>query len=86
MSAFAEAEPIVTVVAHEDMDDETLRRHINARHMPMAGMNSIPMEWKDWMEPFNLWRQWHARLHAMAVPYGVVNGHEHELKETPYAD
>ena len=75
------AEDVVQVVAHEEFDDETLLKHLNARHMPLAGMDSIPSVWSRYSEPIALWREYHKQVHELAVPYGNVNGHVHREME-----
>lgn len=68
---------VITVAAHEDMDDRTLRLHLNKRHLPINGVPQLPLDWSPYAEDFALWRAWHAARHRLAIPYGVVNGHVH---------
>lgn len=76
------AEDVAIVVAHQTMDGVTLRRHLNARHLPISGVPALPVEhWRDALEPFSLWRTWHDTLHRLAIPHGVVNGHVHDTEE-----
>lgn len=68
---------VVVVASHEDMDDTTLRRHLNARHLPINGVPSLSLDWKPKAEPFSMWREYHAALHNLAIPHGVVKDHVH---------
>lgn len=84
-----EFDDVISVAAHEEMDDRTLRLHINKRHLPIDGVSELPLDWPRYAEDFALWRAWHAARHRLAVPYGVINGHVHAspgLRQTSRAE
>lgn len=70
---------LVTVPHAEDMDDETFLKHIDKRHRKDTkhdGQNVLfpRSSWTAWVP---LYRTWHERLHAIAIP-GQYD-HEHLL-------
>jgi len=66
---------VVLVPAADDMDDETMCKHINARHSEdhLTTVAYMPLALPSYMGSV---RAFHARLHALATP-GQYD-HEHD--------
>lgn len=50
------------------MDDETFRKHYNARHLADAEMGAELPDDARWVKLNELWRAFHRRCHEIAVP------------------
>lgn len=65
------------VKAEAAMDDDTLIKHMNARHVPMAGLTEVRARGAG----EKLLRQWHVHVHHRGYddndPERTVN-HEHQ--------
>jgi len=49
------------VKPESDMDDDTLIRHFNARHMPIASLTSLRVQFPG----ERMLREYHARVHRL---------------------
>lgn len=65
-----------TVQSCDDMDDDTVYKHLNARHLEDLGMNA-PMQYsEEFSETLVLtMRNYHERVHAIATP--TQHDHHH---------
>lgn len=48
------------------MDDETFIKHMNARHMPVAGLDSLDANHPGVKVTLQSWRGWHNSAHYYA--------------------
>lgn len=63
------------------MDDETFVNHMNARHMPIAGISHLsPVVGSEWVQTA-LWRSWHRWLHKRGLYQGKRLNHFHQEDE-----
>lgn len=74
------SEEIVSVVDAREMDDETFVKHMEARHLPMGGMKRLV--WRRGQD-ISYVRAYHERVHAIAVPVGIVANHDHNVEYEP---
>lgn len=58
---------LTRVPAPEKMDDETFRKHYNARHLDDALDGPLP-DGAAWRKLAGMWRAFHERCHALALP------------------
>lgn len=73
------AQVIALVPAAEDMDDETIVRHINARHCEDVGGAKLSLDGPlrlGTVATLSAYRAFHSRLHALSTP-GQYD-HEHD--------
>lgn len=68
----------MAVKPSSEMDDETMVKHINARHMPAAGMTALPTDKPKWTGAvLSTWRKWHDNIHHHNISTVNHDGHEH---------
>jgi hypothetical protein len=71
------------VVKHmDDMDPETVVKHINAAHVPYAGMQFVGKSRVPGDENEDLLRAWHAQVHARGHQDGRPLDHTHGKKKS----
>jgi hypothetical protein len=72
-----------TVKSSKFMDDETFVKHMNAGHMPVAGMSSLPTNMPGWTARIlKTWRNYHRYVHLREAlgwlpPGHAINDHIH---------
>lgn len=66
---------ITTVPAAATLTDQIFAKHMDLRHMPMGGMTHLYWRPGQLIEYI---RAYHDRCHAIAVPFGIVNAHDHQ--------
>jgi hypothetical protein len=54
------------VQAEADMDDETFCKHMNARHLPVAGITKLDPDAPGVQVTLKSWRGWHRAAHYYA--------------------
>lgn len=70
-----EQETLPRVPAPEAMDNETFRKHYNARHLKDAKLAGPLPEGMAWDRLHEMWRAFHQRCHELGLP-GQFD-HEH---------
>lgn len=70
------------VKSMEDMDPETVVKHINAAHTPYAGMDRLGKSGVPGDENEGLLRAWHKHCHAQGEQNGKPLDHTHAEKRT----
>jgi hypothetical protein len=71
---------VISVVSADDMDAETLYKHLNARHLHDLGMNAEMYFSEEYSESLiGSHRAFHARVHALALS----GHHDHVHEDQP---
>lgn len=66
----------MAVKPESEMDDETIVKHMNFRHMPIAGMTELPTDKPGWTsEILTTWRAYHNYEHRDTSPFHPNHSH-----------